>query len=145
MAEKPQSLKNHARLFPLFHLFVLPVLLVNVLNAVRHLYLAPSLGTTWGVIVALALAALALAARTMALTVQDRVIRLEMRLRLREILPPDMATQIAELTRGQLIALRFASDAELPALVREVLNHNLTTPKAIKERVQNWQADYLRC
>ncbi len=91
-----------------------------------------------------ALLTLAFLARIMAVTVQDRVIRLEMRQRLKETLPPDLRNRINELTPQQLIALRFASDEEMPALVREVLAGNLTQ-KAIKERVKNWQGDYLRC
>ena len=89
MPDKVQTLKNHARLLPPFHLFVLPVLLVNLLNAFRHIYLSPSLSTTWAAIVAAALLVLAFLARIQPLTVQDRLIRLEMRLRLEEVLPPD--------------------------------------------------------
>jgi len=80
----------------------------------------------------------------MALTVQDRLIRLEMRLRLRQLLPPDLQPRINDLTHRQLVAMRFASDAELAELVREVLAGKLTTPKDIKLRVKNWQADWLR-
>ncbi len=145
MADKPQTRKNHARLFPPYHLFVLPVFLINVLVAIWRLFRSPSVASGWGLVVALALLMLAFAARIMALTVQDRVIRLEMRLRLREILPPELQPRIPELTRQQLIALRFAGDAELPGLVRQVLGGQLTTQKAIKERVQDWQPDYLRC
>jgi hypothetical protein len=144
MAEKAQTLKNHARLLPPFHLFVVPVLLLNLLNALRHIYLSPSLSTLWAAVVAAALAMLSLLARTQALTVQDRVIRLEMRLRLREVLPPDLRARIAELTPKQLVAMRFASDAELPELTRDVLEGRLASTKAIKERVHEWQPDWLR-
>jgi hypothetical protein len=145
MAPTPQTYRNHFRLFPPYHLFAIPVLFVNYVNALRHIYLAPSLGTVWAAVVAAALFTLGLVTRTMALTVQDRVIRLEMRHRLKDYLPWDLQSRIPELTTPQLIALRFASDDEMPALVRDVLAGNLTTPKAIKQRVQNWQADYLRC
>jgi hypothetical protein len=141
---KPQSSKNHARLLPGFHLFVVPVLFVNLLNTFRHLYLSPSPNTIWAVVVAAALLMLALVARMMALTVQDRLIRLEMRLRLREILPPELHGRIHELTYRQLIAMRFASDAELPQLTQEVLAGQLPTSKDIKNRITNWQADWLR-
>jgi hypothetical protein len=144
MAQGNQSYKNHARLFPLFHYFVSPVLLLNVLYTIRHVYLRPSVSTAWEVVVAAALVGLALAARVMALTVQNRVIRLEMKLRLQQILPADLFARIGELTPTQLVALRFASDAELADLVRDVLAGKLATQKAIKERVQNWQPDYLR-
>jgi len=144
MAQAPQTLKNHARFFPLFHFFVAPVLMINFFVAVWRLYKAPSVGAGWAVVVALALAGLAFAARQMALTVQDRLIRLEMRLRLQQLLSPDLAARIGEIERPQFVALRFASDAELPDLVREVLAGKLETSKAIKERVRNWQGDYLR-
>jgi hypothetical protein len=144
MAQTPQTYKNHARFFPLFHFFVAPVLLANFLIALRHLYLQPSLSAGWAVIVAAALVALALASRLMALTVQDRVIRLEMRLRMQRALPPELCSRMEELKPQQLIALRFASDAELADLVREVLAGKLQTQKAIKLRVRQWAPDYLR-
>jgi hypothetical protein len=144
MAEKTQSLKNQARLLPPYHYFVLPVLSINVFVALGHAWLAPAASTAWEVIVALALATLSVVARTMPLTAQDRVIRLEMRLRLRDVLPPDLQARIADLTLQQLVALRFASDNELPDLVRDVLAGKLDSPKAIKTRVKNWQADWLR-
>src|SRR5947209_6002125 len=129
MANVPQNLKNHARQFPPFHFFVIPVLFLNVLYSVWRIYRIPSIDTVWATVVAAALLVLGFVARIMALTVQDRVILLEMRLRLREVLPPDLRGRVNELTRGQSVALRFASDAELPALVREVLAGNLPTPK----------------
>ena len=145
MPQSPQTLKNHARFLPPFHFFVVPVLLINFLNQIRHLYLDPSRQTAWAVVVAAALLTLAFLARVMAVTVQDRVIRLEMRLRLKDTLPFDIQTRINELSPKQLVALRFASDDEMPGLVRDVLAGSLTTQKAIKERVKNWQGDYLRC
>jgi hypothetical protein len=144
MAERVQTYKNHPRLLPAFQFFVLPVLLINVLNEVRKAWRYPSEGSLFLAVVAAALFTLAFLSRTMALTVQDRVIRLEMRLRLRQILPPELQTRIHELTHRQLIALRFASDAELPELVREILAGKLTTVKEIKLRVKNWQGDWLR-
>jgi len=144
MAERVQTYKNHPRLLPAYHFFVLPVLLVNVLNEVRKAWRYPSEGSLFLAVVAVALFTLAYLSRTMALTVQDRVIRLEMRLRLRQILSPELQTRIHDLTPRQLIALRFASDAELPELVREILDGKLTTVKEIKLRVKNWQGDWLR-
>jgi Family of unknown function (DUF6526) len=144
MAEPTQTYKNHARLVPAYHYFVLPVLLLHVVNQIRHLWLAPSLATVWTLIVALALLTLAFYARVMALKVQDRVIRLEMRMRLAGVLPPDLRSRINDLTPSQLVALRFACDAELPGLVREVLDGQLKTTKEIKLRVKDWQADWLR-
>ena len=140
-----QTYKNHARWFPLFHFFVGPVLLLNFLNAARHVWLLPNLSTGLALLVAAALVGLALSARVMALTVQDRIIRLEMRHRLRDVLPSDLHSRVNELTARQLVALRFAGDEEMPALMREILAGSLTTQKAIKGRVKNWQGDYLRC
>ena len=144
MADRVQTYKNHARLLPPFHFFVLPVLLVHFLNQIRHLWLAPSRAAGWAVVVALALLTMALYARVMALKVQDRVIRLEMRMRLAGLLPADLQSRVSELTPQQLVALRFACDSELPGLVREVLNGQLKTSKEIKLRVKDWQADWLR-
>jgi hypothetical protein len=145
MPQSPQTLKNHVRFLPPFHFFVVPVLLINFLNEIRHVYAYPSRSTVWALVVAAALLMLALLARSMAVTVQNRVIRLEMRYRLKDILPIDLQGRIADLTPQQLIALRFASDEEMPVLVREVLAGSLATPKAIKQRVRNWQGNYLRC
>jgi hypothetical protein len=139
-----QTYKNHPRLLPAFHFFVLPVLLLNVLNEVRRAWRYPSEGSLFLAVVAAALFTLAYLSRSQALTVQDRVIRLEMRLRLQQILPPELQTRIQDLTHRQLVALRFASDAELPQLVREILDGKLTTAKEIKLRVKNWQGDWLR-
>jgi len=144
MAERVQTYKNHPRLLPAFHFFVLPVLLLNVLNEARRAWRYPSEGSLFLVVVAVALFTLAFLSRSQALTVQDRVIRLEMRLRLRQILPPELQPRIQDLTHRQLVALRFASDAELPELVREILDGKLTTVKEIKLRVKNWQGDWLR-
>jgi uncharacterized protein DUF6526 len=109
-----------------------------------RLWRLPTLGTAFQVVVAAALLTLAFLSRTQPLTAQDRVIRLEMRLRLRDALPPDLQARINDLSPRQLVALRFASDAELPGLVRDVLDGRLTDGKEIKKRVRNWQADWLR-
>ena len=144
MAERVQSFKSHTRFLPPFHFFVVPVLLINVLYTSRHVYLRPSLSTAFEVVLAIALLLLALVSRLQTITVQDRVIRLEMRLRLRQVLPPDLQPRINELSTQQLVALRFAADAELPGLVRDVFDGRLTTIKDIKRSVKNWQADWLR-
>jgi hypothetical protein len=144
MAEVSQTYKNHVRFYPPFHFFVLPVLVANVINYVRLLLASPTLGSAWAVVVAAALLMVAFLSRVQANTVQDRVIRLEMRLRLMELLPADLKGRINELTRGQLVALRFAGDAELPGLVQDVLVGKLKTKREIKMRVRDWQADWLR-
>ena len=144
MSSIAQTYKNHARFLPPYHYFVLPVFAVNVLNEIRHVWIAPSLHAFWMLIVAAALLTLGFLARTMTLTVQDRLIRLEMRLRLQQCLPVDLRPRITDLTPAQLIALRFAGDRELPELVREVLDGKLASSKEIKLRVKDWQGDFLR-
>lgn len=144
MPQSPQTLKNHARFRPAYHFFVIPVLFINVLNEIQHVYQDPARHTVWTLVLAAALLTLGILARNMTLTVQNRVVRLEMRHRLKDTLPADLRGRINDLTPQQLIALRFAGDDEMPALVRDVLAGTLTTQKAIKERVKNWQGDYLR-
>lgn len=139
-----QNFENHTKLVPAFHFFVLPVLLLNVIWSVVRLVRGFSFGTIVSVLVAIALMLLALTARMFALTVQDRVIRLEMRLRMQQALPQDLRGRISEFTVGQLVSLRFASDAELPALARKVLDEKLTDRKTIKKLVRDWQPDLLR-
>lgn len=144
MADTVQNYKNHARWLPPFHFFVLPVFLANVVYSVRLAWGDPSFGTGFGVLVALALFMTALLARTQALKAQDRVIRLEMRMRLHKGLPADLHGQINDLTSEQLIGLRFAGDGELADLVRQTLDGTLATQKSIKEAVKDWQADHHR-
>lgn len=139
-----QSFKNHARFVPAFHFFVGPVFLINIVWSVVRVVRSFSFGTIVSLLVAIALFVLAFTARIFALTVQDRVIRLEMRLRMQQTLPPDLIPRIPEFTVSQLVSLRFASDAELPDLARKVLQENLTERKEIKSLVRNWQPDHLR-
>lgn len=145
MAEKTQNLQNHVRIVPPYHMFVFPVLFVNIGWAIYAVVKFPiSFATVFGVFLSVALLLLALYARLFALTVQDRVIRLEMRMRLAEILPPDLRLRIPEFTVAQLVSMRFACDAELPALARKVLDDKMSDRKAIKQLVKDWQGDYVR-
>ena len=144
MADRIQTYKNHARFFPPFHFFAIPVLLLNLINALRHVFLAPNRSTGFAALVAAGILMLGLSARNMVLRVQDRLIRLEMQLRLRGVLPAPLSGRVQELTPQQLVALRFASDAELADLVRDVLDGKLSTQKAIKMRVKEWQGDWMR-
>ncbi|MBI3402131.1 MAG: hypothetical protein HY048_11990 [Acidobacteria bacterium] len=145
MADREQTYKNHARFLPPFHFFVIPVLLANVVYAGRHLVTrGVSITTGWEFVVAVALMLGMLLSRVQALSAQDRVIRLEMRLRLKQVLPADLQPKINDLSTKSLVALRFASDAELPDLVREVLAGKLDKQKDIKLRIKNWQADWQR-
>lgn len=139
-----QNFGNHARFYAPFHFFVAPVLLLNVVWSIVRLVRAFSLEGIVALLVAVALFALAFTARVMALTVQDRVIRLEMRLRMQELLAPELRARIPEFTVDQLVSLRFASDAELPDLARKVLEEKLTDRKAVKKLIREWQPDLLR-
>ena len=140
----PQSFAHHARYVPLYHFALFAVLVVNLVWQVVLLARAFSFATVMGVLMALVFIGFFAYIRVFPLTVQDRVIRLEMRLRLERLLPADLRPRIPELSRGQLIALRFASDAELPALVREVLEKDIRDRKQIKSRIRDWQSDHLR-
>jgi Family of unknown function (DUF6526) len=140
-----QNFSNHGRFFPPFHFFVVPVLLINFFWSIYRWKLSHfSLDGFVTVVVAAALALGFLSARMMALSVQDRVIRLEERLRYERLLPADLKPRIGDFTVSQYVALRFASDAELPALARKVLDEKLNDRKSIKQLVKNWKPDYLR-
>lgn len=144
MADARQSYTNHARWVPPYHLVAGPILLINFLWCAYRAATRVGPDSAIALLLSVALIIMFLFARVFAVTVQDRVIRLEMRLRLRELLPADLAPRIPEFTRGQLVALRFASDAELPALARKVLDERLTDRKVIKQLIRDWQADTLR-
>jgi hypothetical protein len=139
-----QNLQNHAKYVPAFHFFVLPVLFFNFVWEIVRVVRMRSAGSVEALVVALALVLLALYARMFALAVQDRLIRLEMQLRMQGVLPVNLRPRIPEFTVNQLVALRFASDAELPALAGRVLGENVNDRKTIKKMIQNWQADDLR-
>jgi hypothetical protein len=142
---KEQNYANHNRVVPAFHLVALPILLLNLGDQIyRLIRLGISFDNIVAILLAVALILVALYARMFALTVQDRVIRLEMRLRLEGVLPPELKPLISKLSVDQLVALRFASDAELPTLCRRVIDEKLTKRAAIKELIKTWKADYLR-
>jgi hypothetical protein len=144
MSGKTQSFKHHTRWEPFYHFIASPIALLNLIIQVRHAYYYGTRYAWWNVVLAIGFFAIVASARLMALTVQDRVIRLEMRLRLRELLPAAMHAEIYKLKVRQLVALRFASDEELPGLVQRVLKGELTEQKAIKAAITNWQADWQR-
>jgi len=146
MAE--QNYANHAKFVPGFHFVTFGILVINLIwSLVRLVWALP--GTNFfdrllSVAVAVALALMAWYLRFFPLKAQDRVIRLEETLRLERLLPADLRPRIGDLRPGQLIALRFASDEELPALTRAVLAGEVTAPGEIKKRVQSWRADHFR-
>lgn len=138
-----QNFKNHARIDPSFHYVLLGILFINLIVSIVYAIQEHTLLAVWQIILAFGLILLAFKARVYALKVQDRVIRLEERLRLATLLPELLRLRIPELTEGQLVALRFAPDAELPLLIETVLKEKLT-PKQIKELIQSWRPDYWR-
>jgi Family of unknown function (DUF6526) len=139
-----QSYANHARYYPLYHFVVFPILLANAVVALRAVFATPSFASAWSAVVAITLVLLGWSARAMALTVQDRVIRLEERLRLERILPADLLGVIPTLKRHQLVALRFAGDSELADIVRRIQQGELTAHQDIKKAVKIWRPDLLR-
>jgi Family of unknown function (DUF6526) len=144
MAET-QNYSNHTRWYPLFHFVLIPLLVLNFLSHLVRLFMAaPESGRktlAFWVLLSFALILLALASRMQALKAQDRVIRLEERLRYREVLSPELAARASDLPVSKIIALRFASDGELSDLVTQVLDGKLNTTKEIKMAVKSWRAD----
>ena len=140
-----QNFANHVKWVPPFHFFVVPVLLLNFgWSVYRLVHLWFSWDALIQLLTAAALVVLMFSARLFALCVQDRVIRMEERQRMGKLLPEDLKPRIEEFTPAQLVALRFASDGELPALARKVLADKLTNRNSIKKLVQHWRADHLR-
>jgi hypothetical protein len=142
----PQNYKNHTRWDPIYHFFCLPVLLLNIVatgfwyhnHRAQHVH-----SGLWLILVSIVLFLVALKARMYAVKVQDRVIRLEERLRLAAVVTPSELIELESLTADQLIALRFASDPELPDLARRAIREKLTR-RQIKESIVSWRADHHR-
>jgi Family of unknown function (DUF6526) len=143
MADQPQTYAKHGRIHPIFHLVLLPLLAINLIVSIVWLVREPGFASAWDLVMAVALILMALLIRTNPMRVQDRVIRLEERLRLYALLPDSQRARIAQLTEDQLIGLRFASDEELPALAQRALSENLTR-KDIKKAIVNWRPDHWR-
>jgi hypothetical protein len=144
MSTQAQDYGSHRRWVPLYHYVVMPILLINVVYSIWQAVQIRSGDNAWAAALAVALLIGISYSRIMANKVQDRVIRLEMQIRLRAILTGAVAARISDLTPRQLVGLRFASDAELPALVERCLSGELATGEAIKKQIKNWQADWLR-
>jgi hypothetical protein len=138
-----QNLKNHARFDPAYHFLLFAVYLLNLIYAGFHLYRQPSLSSGWYLVVSLLAVVPLLKLRTYPLKVQDRVIRLEERVRLQTLAPQEWRTQLHRLNENQLIALRFAADDEVVELATQALEQSLTR-KQIKERIRNWRPDNWR-
>lgn len=142
-AQSEQNFKNHAKFDPPFHFFLAPVTLIGVVWSIKNVLGHASTNSVGHLIVAITAFVAVFKMRIYSLKVQDRVIRLEERLRMATVLPEPLRARIGELTEAQLIGLRFASDGELPALVEKTLAGNLGT-KQIKQLVQHWRADHFR-
>ncbi|HEV2290488.1 MAG TPA: DUF6526 family protein [Gemmatimonadales bacterium] len=139
-----QSLANHARYVPGFHFVATGLLAVNLIWRAIEVVKYPGAGTVDGVLVAVALVLLLWYTRAFAVGVQDRIIRLEERIRMERLLPADLKARIPEFTRAQLISLRFAPDQELPELARKVLAESIDDQAQIKAMVKAWRADEWR-
>ena len=144
MADQAQELGTHRRWVPAWHFFTVPVLVGNVVVVVVRFVRDPTINNGWGFLVALALLIGIVLSRNMPLRAQDRIIRLEERIRLQRVLPADLRGRIDDLTTDQLIGLRFAPDDELPELARRALSGDLKTRTDIKRAIANWRADNMR-
>ena len=144
MSDRPQSAENHAQLVTGYHMvgtaLLLAVLIYSVVGMVRDF----SVPAVMSFVLAIVLLLVAAYARVFPLGVQDRVIRLEERMRMERVLPDDLKARIMDVSTNHLIGLRFAPDEELPDLVRQVLDGSLTTRKEIKAAIKNWRADNQR-
>ena len=140
---RPQTYENHARFDPLFHFVLAPIAVITIGLAIWNLVQSFSLSAAWIVVLAVAAFVAMLKFRRYALKAQDRIIRLEERLRLAVVLSEPWLSRIGELNESQLVALRFASDAELPGLVEKVLTAKLGSAE-IKKAIVNWRPDYFR-
>jgi hypothetical protein len=144
MTNSSQNYANHRRWNPMFHYIASPIIYGYALYAIWLAISVPGMSETIHAIWAVGVAVLNVAARGMALRVQNRMIRLEMRLRMKELLPAALNERAKALTIRQLVALRFAGDAELAGLVERTLNGDFAKPNDIKRAITDWQADYMR-
>jgi Family of unknown function (DUF6526) len=145
MSDQPaQSYANHARMVPGFHYVTAALLLVYLGWTMWHAMTTRGLNEHFQILGACAMVGTYWYARSFPLKAQDRVIRLEEQLRLTRLLPDDLRGRVPELSAGQLIALRFASDAEVADIVRWVLTDKVTDSKLIKQRIKTWRPDHLR-
>ena len=138
-----QSFKSHTKWDPPFHFFLLPVMLATFIFSVKHAWAYPNGITLWLVLLSISMFVWLLKTRIYALGVQDRLIRLEERLRMEKLLPVELMLRFDELSVGQLVGLRFASDGELTDLARRALDERLTQ-KQIKAAIQKWRPDRVR-
>ena len=138
-----QTYATHRRFNPPYHFILMPIFLANFVMSAVHLVRQPSWPAAWLLVLAFGLALMVGLMRTHSLTVQDRIIRLEERLRL-QALAPELAGRFDQLDKRQMVALRFASDAELPNLARRVFAGEFATDGDIKRAVTVWRPDHMR-
>ena len=141
-----QNFKNHARFDPIFHFVLLPLLLTNIILSIYytiHQWPRHSRSHLWWIVLSLVWFVMTGLIREYANKNHDRIIRLEERLRYTALLSPDLLAKSNTLGLAQIIGLRFASDAELPALIERTLAENLTQ-KQIKQNIRSWRADNAR-
>lgn len=141
MSEKVQSFDSHAKFVPMYHGVLTVLLLAVIATSIKSLIGNFSLGGIMEVVLPIAVLMTALWARAFALGVQDRLIRLEERLRMERILPDDLRAKIGDISTDVLIGLRFAPDEELPGLARRIMDGELTDRKSVKQAVANWRTD----
>lgn len=144
MAEPQQNFANHAQMVPGYHYVTGVFVLAYLVWSIARLVTGFSADTAYALVGALAIFGVYAYTRLFPLKAQDRVIRLEERLRLARLLPADLQPRIEQIAPRHLIALRFASDAELPELARAVLDDPSITPKQVKAKIRSWRADHFR-
>jgi hypothetical protein len=141
---KVQNLANHARFVPGFHFLTGTLTLVVFGWTMYRLVTQGTADAGLGALIGFVVLAQFFYLRAFPLAVQDRLIRLEERIRLEKLLPAELQSRIPSFSADQLIGMRFGSDAELPALAKKVLDGNIMNRKAIKALVINWRADEMR-
>ena len=144
MSSEQQRYDTHRRYHPVSHFVIAPILILNFIVAIVVAVRDFSLLALWNVIFAFAVMMLGIIVRFYATKNQDRIIRVEETVRLYRVLPPELRSRIADLTTGQLVALRFAGDEELPELVQAILSGELRGRESIKRRIRNWRPDTQR-
>lgn len=144
MSETNQNFSNHTRWHPPFHFLLFPVMTIHLGWTIYKLTQAPTLDNVEQLLLSAGLIVLFLMVRTNALKVQDRVIRLEEQLRYQRLLPADLAAKASALPVRFIVALRFASDEELPGLVKQVIDRKFDKPVEVKRAIRNWRGDFFR-
>lgn len=140
----PQTYANHTRWQPTFHFFVVPVMVINFIWSIVQFVMTPGWNSGRWAVVSLALVVLTFLVRLNPLKAQDRIIRLEEKLRYQQVLSPDLLQQTSTLRPGQIVALRFAPDDELEELLSAALAGKLHEPAQIKKAIKNWRSDTFR-